>query len=544
MTLSPLRKWSILVVLSLALAIIIIDTTLLNVSLGAIIKDLKTNIQGIQWVISGYSLTIAALTITGGRLGDLFGRKKMFIAGAAIFAIGSFLTSISTNVPTMIVGEAIIEGVGAALMMPATQSILVAIFRGRERAIGFGIWGAIAGASAAIGPILGGYLTTNYSWRWGFRINILVALLLVLGAMLIPETKDEEEKSKIDFIGVILSSLGLLTFVYGVIEASTYGWWTAKKVFSLFGHSVHFWGNISVVPFAMLLGLAIMAIFVWWEKYIEKIGQTPLVSLKLFTNRQFISGSVLTSILALGQAGLIFILPVFLQGVRHLSALQTGYALLPMSITLLIFSPLGAFFSHKVRPKLMIQIGLFINIIAVYVFFRSMYVDSTALDFAPALALYGMGFGLVMAQINNFTLSAVSHQEAGEASGVNTTLRQIGSSLGAAIIGAVLLTSLSSHLVTGINNSQVIPTQAKAQIQQDLAQQSSSVEFDGASKFDAHIPKVIVTEITKVINQSTTDANREALIYGFAFTIIGFLISFALPDKKEVEENQSLAAGH
>jgi EmrB/QacA subfamily drug resistance transporter len=543
MNLSPLRKWSILVVLSLALAIIIIDTTLLNVSLGAIIKDLSTDIQGIQWVISGYSLTIAALTITGGRLGDLFGRKKMFIAGAIIFALGSFLTSISKNVPTMIIGEALIEGVGAALMMPATQSILVAIFRGRERAIGFGIWGAIAGASAALGPILGGYLTTNYSWRWGFRINIIVALVLVLGAILIPETKDTEEKPKIDWIGVILSSLGLVSFVYGIIESSTYGWWVAKQNLVINNTTISF-GHLSIVPIAMLIGLIILAIFILWEKHMERLGETPLVSLKLFSNRQFITGALLTSILSLGQAGLIFIIPVFLQGVRHLDALHTGYSLLPMSLTLLVVSPLGAFISHKVRPKLLIQIGMFINILAVITLRYSLKVDATALSFAPALALYGMGFGLVMSQINNFTLSAVSHQEAGEASGVNTTLRQIGASLGAAIIGAILLTSLSINLTNGLTQSTVIPAQAKPQISEQINRQSSNVEFSGASKFDKNIPQPIVNELTRIINQSTTDANRSALIYGIIFTIIGFVISFILPNKKEVEEEKSIAVGH
>jgi MFS family permease len=174
--LSPFRKWGSLVVLSLALAIIVIDTTLLNVSLKTIINDLHTNIESMQWVITAYSLVLAAFTITGGRLGDLFGRKKMFMLGAVIFAIGSFLASISENVGTMIAGEAIIEGIGAALMMPATASILVANFKGKERGIAFGIWGGIAAASSAIGPILGGWLTTNYSWLAGVSTYGLIIM--------------------------------------------------------------------------------------------------------------------------------------------------------------------------------------------------------------------------------------------------------------------------------------------------------------------------------------------------------------------------------
>ena len=181
------RKWAPLLVLSLALAIIIIDTTLLNVSLETLIRELHTTLKSLQWVISAYSLTLAALTVTGGRLGDLFGRRRMFRLGATLFAVGSFIASISHSVPVLILGESIIEGIGAALMMPATASLLVAKYRGHDRALAFGVWGGIAAAAAAVGPILGGYLTTHYSWRWGFRINVAVVALLLLGSMVVSD---------------------------------------------------------------------------------------------------------------------------------------------------------------------------------------------------------------------------------------------------------------------------------------------------------------------------------------------------------------------
>lgn len=231
---SFIKKWGGLIVLSLALAIIIIDTTLLNVSLRNIIADLNTDIQSLQWVITTYALTLAAFTITGGRLGDLFGRKKMFMLGATLFALGSFLASISHSVGILLVGESIIEGFGAALMMPATASLLLANFHGRERAIAFAIWGSVAGAASAVGPILGGWLTTSYSWRWGFRINIFVVIILLIGAALfIRESRDQEEKIELDLVGVGLSAVGLLFLVFGIIESADYGWWWAKKSSSL-----------------------------------------------------------------------------------------------------------------------------------------------------------------------------------------------------------------------------------------------------------------------------------------------------------------------
>ncbi len=537
------RKWSILLVLSLALAIIILDTTLLNVSLAAIIRDLSTDIQGIQWVITGYSLVLAALTITGGRLGDLFGRRRMFVVGAVLFAIGSFVTSVSTTVPQMIIGEALIEGMGAALMMPATASILVSIFHGRERAIGFGIWGAVAGSSAALGPIVGGYLATNYSWRWGFRINILVAALLVLGSLIIPEARDTEEKPRLDVVGILTSGLGLLLFVFGVIESSTYGWWTAKKLFTIGGTVIGF-GNLSIVPTAMLFGVVLLLLFVLWEQEVERSGGTPLVSMRLFGNRQFTSGALVTAILSLGMSGIIFSIPVFLQAVRKLDALHTGYSLLPLSLTLLVVSPLGAALSGKLRPKLLIQLGLLANVGAALVLRHAFRVEAVAADFAPGLALFGFGMGLVMSQINNLTLSAVSPQQAGEASGVNNTLRQMGTSFGSAIIGTVLLTTLSSHLVSGVQASPVIPDASKAQIAAAVSTQSSNVEFGGGAQLPAGTPPAIGQELAAIGAAATVAANKQAMLYGIWFAILGFLVSFTIPNTKKIETEQSLAGGH
>lgn len=542
---SWLRKWGSLIVLGLALAIIIIDTTLLNVSLSTIIREFNTDIQSIQWVITAYSLTLAALTITGGRIGDLFGRKRMFVVGAIIFAIGSFITSISQNVPQMIAGESLIEGVGAALMMPATASLLVANFKGRDRAVAFGIWGGIAGAASAIGPILGGYLTSNFSWRWGFRINVFVVILLVLGSFLIHESRDVEEKPKIDFLGVFLSAVGLLSIVFGIIEASTYGWWKAKQDFNLFGHTLSL-GGYSFVPFAVAFGIIILGLFLLWERFVERKGNTPLVSVKLFLNKTFSVGVFTTMIVSLGQVGLIFALPVFLQSVLGLDALHTGIALLPLSLSLLVVGPLSAFISHRIPPKYIIMAGLLLNAVAMFVLRASLGVDISTWNMAPGLILYGAGMGMVMAQISNLTLSSVSVQQAGEASGVNNTLRQVGSSLGTSIIGAVMLTVLTSNLALGIKLSPVIPDQVKGQFVNAVSTQTSNVEFGGGAKLDGRIPKPIVSEISVISKQATVNAAKNVMIYPAIVTLIAFLVSFFLPkrNKAEHEAGAAPAAGH
>ncbi|CAN5200057.1 MFS transporter [soil metagenome] len=527
-----LKKWGSLIILGLALSIIVIDTTLLNVSLATIIKDLHTDIQSLQWVITAYALTLAALTITGGRLGDFFGRKKMFVLGAIIFAIGSFIASISGSVGTLIWGEAIVEGIGAALMMPATASLLVANFQGRDRAIAFGVWGGLAGASSAIGPILGGFLTEHYSWRWGFRINVVVAAILVIGSIIVHESRSTDEKPNLDFVGVLLSATGLLSIIYGIIEASTYGWWSAKQTFVLLGSDINLFG-LSIVPFIILLGICIIAEFLLWEDHVERSGKTPLVSLHILQNKVFTSGVITTAVITLGQVGMTFALPVFLQGVLKFSPFQTGISLLPLSIMLLIMAPLSAVLSSKVLPKYMILTGLVLNVIGIFAIRAGLSVNATAWNLTPGLAIFGAGMGMVMAQISNLTLSAVPVSQAGEASGINNTMRQVGSSLGSAIIGAVLLSALTTNITTGINGSTIIPQAVKSQLVDAVSTQTSNVEFGGGAKLNSSIPQPIVKEIETISKQATVDAAKTSLLYAAFFALLGFIAALFLPTSKK-----------
>ena len=532
-----LLKWLPMAVLSLALMIIIIDTTVLNVSLKTIVNDLNTDIQGIQWVITAYSLTLAAFTITGGRLGDIFGRKKMFMIGAVIFAVGSFITSISHSVGVMIVGESIIEGIGAALMMPATASLLVSTYRGRDRAIAFGIWGGVAGAASALGPILGGYLTTNYSWRWAFRINIFVVILLLLGSMAIAEAREKNVSRKLDIMGILLSSVGLFAFVYGIIESSNYGWLKATQAYKLLGHEVNVVG-LSITPIAIIIGIILLALFALWENFVESQGRTPLVSMGIFKNRQFISGASVTALLSLGMVGLIFALPVFLQSVQGLDALHTGIALLPLSLMVLISAPLSSILNKKFTTKRIIQAGLSLAIIASWVLSRSITPTATPLTLMPGLLLFGIGMGFVMAQASNLTLSAVSVEESGEASGVSNTLRQIGSSLGSAIIGAVLLTSLATNLSNGISESKVIPDHAKSSISKVVESQASSVELGGQSAQQqkmASIPANIKEELRKVADEASAKSSSQSMQIAGLFIIVALGASSFLPNTHDLE---------
>ena len=539
-----MKKWLPLIVLSLGITIIILDTTILNVSLRTIINDLHTDIQSIQWVITAYSLTLAAFTVTGGRLGDLFGRKKMFMLGAIIFAIGSFIASVSPNVGMLITGEAIIEGIGAALMMPATMSLIVSNYKGHDRQIGFGVWGAIAGGAAALGPVVGGWLTTYSSWRWAFRINVGVVALLLLGSLFISEAQDKEEKPTLDFVGVLLSALGLLSLVFGFIKASDFGWVTMKETITFFGITF-MQGGISLVPIALIIGVVILALFALWEHHMARKGETPLVSLALFKNTQFTLAVGITCILALSQAGLSFSIPVFLQAVKHLNALDTGVAMLPMSLTLLVAAPVSAVLSKYIAPKRIVQIGLILNALAFVVMRYGIQVTASQWAMAPGFVLFGVGMGFMMSQISNLAISAVSVQEAGEVSGVNGTFRTVGQTLGAAIFGAVLISLLSNNLSIGVMNSSVIPQAQKAMISDAVSKQSSSIEFGGGTENAKNqLPPVITNEITTISQQATVEATHTTLLMGAGFIALALLLTIKLPDGKNVESEKSIAVGH
>lgn len=542
-----IRKWIPLIVLSFALLIIILDTTILNVSLRTIIVDLHTNIQSIQWVITAYSLMLAAFTITGGRLGDLFGRKKMFITGAVLFAMGSFITSIAPNVGIMILGEAIIEGIGAALMMPATTSLLISNYSGRDRQIGFGVWGGIAGAGAALGPVVGGFLTTYYSWRWAFRINLVVAALVILGSFLIKEARDTAERPQLDYLGVVLSSLAMFLVVFGLIESSTYGWLAAKQTFVIGSFAFSFLGGVSIVVPSIALGLVTLLLFVLWQRRRERHNQTPLVSLSLFKNTVFVRGALIVAILSLGQAGISFALPVFFQGVLKLSALQTGLAMLPMSLTLLVVSLGSAYVAKFFTPKRIMQVGLLINAVGFFALSMGVGADTSQWALTPGFMLFGLGMGLLFSQASNLTLSAVSVKQSGEASGVNGTLRQLGASLGSAVMGAVLLSTLTANLVGGVGASAVIPAALKPAVSQAVQTQTSSIEFgSGSSAAEAaSIPVAYASEIAAISKTATVDASRSTLLYGIIFIGLAFLLSLRLPNRKNIIPEPALAAsGH
>lgn len=539
---SGFRKWLPLAVIVLALFIIVIDTTIINVSIRAIIGDLNTNLKAVQWVITGYSLVLAALTITGGRFGDIFGRRRMFRIGALIFGTGSVLASQAHSQPQLFASVALVEAVGAAMMLPSTAALILNEYRGKDRAIAFGMFGAVAGAAATIGPLLGGYLTTNYSWRWNYLINPVVVVLLLAGSVILRETR-ERVPHRPDILSVLLSALGLGSIVYGIIESSTYGWIEAKEPFQIFGHTYAL-GGTSISIISLYVGFVLLLGFLWRQERLQLKGKIPLVSLAIFKNKQFMSGTIVTAIVAMTQFGFIFILPVFLQGVLGKDAFHSGLALLPFSLSVMVAGPLSGVLIGKfnVAPKLMIMIGLVCQVIGAFIL-RSEFSDTaTAASIIFGQVVFAFGFGLSFSQLANLTLSAVSVQQAGEASGLNNTFRQVGASLGQSLIGAILISSLITQLNTDVASSNVLPPAAKPAVAADVASAAQSLGT-GPQQVKKGSP-VITQEIVKIKNDSIIKGVRTGMIVTIGVSILALVVSTQLPWRSKTEDVDAPAASH
>ena len=517
------NRWYALIFIALGLAIVIIDNTVLNVSIPYILRDLHAPFSSIQWVISGYSLTIATFLITVGRFADVFGRKLIFLIGIVVFAVGSFIGSMATAPLTLIFGRSVIQATGAAMILTSALSLVSANFKGRERAIAFGVWGSIAGASASIGPLLGGFLTTYYSWRWSLRINLIVSAITLLGSVLIRESKGEGEKH-FDWWGMILSGIGLALLVFALIEGDTYGWLKPKQPVSFLGLS---WplNSISIIPFVFILGAIFVVAFALLERRLEKRRQEPLLKMSLFRSRPFTVGLLTLLILTLGQFGLFFAMPIYFENVLGYDALQAGFVFQWASVTVLIFGVTSGFLASRFNPKPIVIAGMVVLSGGTFLLSTLTTPGATGLSLAPGLIVFGVGFGLSVSQMNNIILSSAPDRLAGSASAASATMRQVGGSIGVAVLGSILASLIITNLVSAVNANSVIPSQYKDAIISDL--KHMDVE-SGSLSIGSSLPPQIKSVLKTDVDDAISSAIQSIIRISFYLTLFGAFISFFL----------------
>lgn len=524
-------QWVILAVTIVAAFIVVLDNTVLNVAIPTIMRDLHTRLPSLQWVITGYALTFAALLIIGGRLADIYGHRRIFIVGAALFGAGSLLASVSTSVGELILGEAIIEGIGASLMLPATLAILSSTFTGRIRATAFAAWGATAGVAAALGPLVGGFLTTNYSWRWSFRINVIVAPLAILGAVLYmkPSVRGGR-RQRIDVLGAVLIAAGMFLIVFGLSEGSTYGWWKALSDFTVSGTT--FWRSstsISIIPIVIAVGLLILVVFVAHELRTQRRGGDPLFELQHLRFKTYRYGLLTALVLAMGQLGISFVLPVFLQNAKQLSAQENGLWMLPAGVFVIVGAQIGGVLIRRFGTTNIVRSGLMIYTGGVLLILSVISLSITWWHLLPGLALYGAGVGFAAAQLTNVVLSEIPDENAGSAGGANSTVRQVGSALGVSTIGSLLTARTIGATVAGVKAASIpaaVRDQAVAGVR---ALGSAYVPPPSVGGSTAHA-------IRHAIESGITSGTRWALVFAAAVIALGAVCSFLIPSRRSTED--------
>ncbi len=519
------RRWITLGIILIAVLIAALDSTVLNVAIPTILRDFHTTLPRLQWVITGYSLTFAALLIIGGRLADIYGSRRIFMIGAACFGVGSLVAALSTGVVMLVIGEAVIEGIGASLMLPATLGILTSTFHGRERATAFAAWGATMGAAVALGPLLGGFLTTEYSWRWAFVINVIVVPFAIVGARVfmreIPRTGRRE---RIDLPGALLIASGMFLLVFAISEGGTYGWWRPLQPLVIGGWAI--WPvsrPVAPAPVAFVLAALLLACFVRVELAKERSARDPLFEFSNLRRLGFRYGLATLVVLAIGQTAFLLVISVFLQDGRHLSALDTGLWLVPSGVFIVAGSQLGGRLTRIIGTTGVVRAGLALEALGLGATALVIRPDVTFWALLTGFALFGVGIGFAGSQLTNVILSDVPPERSGAASGANTTVRMVGASLGIAIMSSILSVLTLRHAVDGIRNARGLT----AAVRSDALTQIHATGVSFAPR--RGVSAVDVSILRHTLASAIADASRVPLVVATGFVTLGLLISFLIP---------------
>lgn len=488
------NRWIGLVFISLAISIVIIDGTIVNTIFPSVIADLQLSSTEVQWVNESYVLVFASLLLVFGSIGDRIGRRRLLIVGILIFTAASVWAGFSTDASTMIIAR-IAQGVGGAMVLPTTLSLVNATFQGKERGIAFAVWGSTIGGMVAVGPVLGGWLATDFSWRWAFNINAPLGLIIIAGLLIFAtESKQSQRQGRIDWTGAGISVIMFSTLVFGLIEGRAYGWWQVNPA-SQFAIGDFKWPTtgVSVVPVSLAIFVIATVGFILWERSREKANKNVILDLRLFSIRSFRNGSIAAGIISMGEFGLLFAIPLWLQNIQGLNAVSSGLVLLWLAGGAFLASGVGGALSGKLAPANAVRIGVLLELIAVAGIAFIASTDGGWQGIAPFLAVYGIGIGLATAQLTGVIMVDVPMEKAGQASGSQSTVRQIGSALGIAVLGTVLFTSSQAAIETRIVD---LPSLAVLDVtaRQDLAMQIAKPVSDSSGGALVAVPQFLTSQ--------------------------------------------------
>jgi EmrB/QacA subfamily drug resistance transporter len=524
--------WLPMLFIGLGISMVVMDATIVNVSLPSIIHELHISSIDAEWVNAIYSLVFAAFLIVFGRLGDRLGRRRLFVIGAAVFAVSSILAA-STDSGSALIAARALQGVGGAMMSPTSLSLINATYRGKARTVAFAIYGAVIGGMAAVGPLLGGYLTEYHSWRWAFYINVPIAVVLIIGSLrFVPESRATILEPGIDVLGVLLSTVGIAALVFGLIEGRNYGWWISLGNERLLGRE---WaaGSLSPVPVAFALSAVALVTFVMVEVRRTARGVSALLDLRLFRIRTFSLGSIAVLILSLGELGLLFALPLFLQNVQGYGALGAGVLLATMALGAFLAAPTAATLANARGARFVARLGLALEVLGVVGLGLTISVTTSGWVIAGWLLVYGMGIGYASAQLTGLILADVPVRQSGQASGTQSTARQIGSAMGTAVLGTVLFVSLGANTTSQL---QSVPGLSSAQI----AAYSHQVEQTAGVVIPSLAARPGGQQVAQAAGVAFAESLQRTAYVAAGFIALGLLATLALPPERRREADAAV----
>jgi len=493
------RRWGVLAVISLSLFIILLDVTIVNIALPHIMTAFTIGLSSIEWVFNVYVLVFAALLLTLGKLGDLFGRRLLFLIGLGIFTLSSLGCSLAPSYNVLLVFRGF-QAIGAATMMPATLSILNVEFSKSQRGLALGVWGAVAGAANALGPIIGGSLVDAASWRYIFLINVPIGVIAFVAALLVVrESTDPSTSRHIDIPGVVIVSVALFSLTYALVEGQKLGW-ASMTILALFGVAL-----VSFVAFVL----------------VELRMKIPLAQLRLFKDRVFASGNFVGLVVSFGLIGIIYLLVLFLQIVLGFSALKAGLSLLPLPIGIMLVAPFAGRMTDKIGGRWILFVGTIIVALGFY-----LMSDLTGVTDWPnlvlPLALCGIGMGMVMAPVTTVVMESTPVQQSGMGAGILSTSRQIGSVLGLSVLGAILQNQLVNNLTAALAKIPQIPATFRDQIVSGI--QSGGMGSSGIS-VPATVPAILKNQIISLFKDQFARSLDTTVKFGIIVILLGTVAS-------------------
>ena len=516
----------VLLTLASAQFLMTLDSSVMNVSIATVAEDVGTTVTGIQTAITFYTLVMASLMITGGKIGQILGRKRAFAIGCVIYGCGSFTTALAPNLAVLIVGWSVLEGVGAALIMPAIVALVASNFARDQRPRAYGLVASAGAIAVAAGPLIGGLFTTYASWRWVFAGEVLV-VLIILGLTRRMADTPAEEGARLDVVGTVLSALGLGLIVYGVLRSGTWGFVQPKA-------GAPEWLGLSPVIWLIMAGGVVLRVFLWWENRRLARGAAALVDPAMLRN-PILRGELISFFFQyLLQAGLFFAVPLFLSMALGLSAIATGVRLLPLSLTLLLAAVGVPKVFPDASPRRVVQIGFLALFAGIVVMVAALEVGAGPEIVTWPMLLAGLGIGALASQLGSVTVSSVPDEQSGEVGGVQNTMTNLGASIGTALAGAVLISALTASYLTGVQNNPDVPKDLASQAQVELA---GGIPFmsdkDLQAALDkAHVPPQTADAIVAENEKARIDGLRSSLSVLAIIALIALFASRRIPTKQ------------